>query len=180
MSRAHHCRCQLPLSNTAALTISFSLSHCQSFLTAQHASGFGPDHYYGPPICHRVSWGPNSTTGPLSGPDDEGREAKKIKIKEDAALRMDGGLCSDCLPHHWFLLFAFFLWPPVSISDKSQPHKNLMKHIGKGVGARTHRLKACVKFGEGQVMPDIHSYHFKTPARRKKRYRKTVLGKVSD
>lgn len=107
------------------------------------------------------------------------RDVKKKK-KEDAAPRMDGGLCSDCLPHHWFLLFAFFLWPPVSIGDKSQPHKNLMKRLGKGAGARTHRLKACVKFGEGQVMPDIHSYHFKTPAGRKKQYRKTLLGKVSD
>lgn len=71
---------------------------------------------------------------------------------------MDGGLRSDCLPHQWFLLFSFILWPPVSISDKSHSHKNLMKRLGKGTRARTHRLKACVKFGEGQVMPDIHSY----------------------
>lgn len=77
---------------------------------------------------------------------------------------MDGGLRSDCLPHHWSLLFGFPLWPPVSIGDKSHSHKNLMKRLGKGARARAHRLKACVKFGEGQVMLDIHSYHFKTPA----------------
>lgn len=80
----------------------------------------------------------------------------KKKKKKGGYCTEDGWRTAEWLPPS--SVVSLVLWPPVSSGDKSHSHKNLMKRLGKGARARTHRLKACVKFGEGQVMPDIHSY----------------------
>lgn len=139
MSRTHHWRCQLPLSNTSAHI--FSLSLCLSVFCDGIArlqvrpwsplrSSYLPLDVTGPKFNHRV----------LVRTRQWGTQWERRRVR--CGGWMEGWRVTASL------ITGFFLSPPVRIGDKSQPHTNLMKRLGEGAGARAHRLKTvCEVWG---------------------------------